>query len=71
MCKFCESMQSYKQADFISRKRCPDMSYRYSVAIVRRIFVKGRKGSRGTSTDYRFRGCGYTLNYCPECGVKI
>jgi hypothetical protein len=30
-----------------------------------------RRGSQGRSTDYRFHGTGYKLNYCPECGKKM
>lgn len=71
MCKFCEAMESHRRADTILKKHDPDMEHRYSVAIVSRIFRKGRKGSRGSSTDYRYRGCGYALNFCPECGRKL
>ena len=71
MCKFCEAMQRHRRCETILKKTDPDMEYRYSVAIVSRMFFKGRPGPRGTRTDYRFRGCGYQLNYCPECGAKI
>ena len=71
MCKFCEAMESYLRVDTFNKTRFPEDDYRYSVAIVRRLFVKGRKGSRSTSTDYRYRGCGYALNFCPECGRKL
>ena len=71
MCKFCEAMESHRRVDTILKKHDPDMEHRYSVAIVSRTFLKGRKGSRGSSTDYRYRGCGYALNFCPECGRKL
>ena len=71
MCKFCEAMETYRKADTILKKNEPDMDHRYSVAIVRRIFFKGRKGCHGSSTDYRYQGCGYELNFCPECGRSI
>ena len=71
MCKFCEAMETYRKADTILKKHEPDMDHRYSVAIVRRIFFKGRKGCHGSSTDYRSRGCGYEMNFCPECGRKL
>lgn len=71
MCKFCEAIQGYKRAETILRKQDPDFHYRYSVAIVKRIFCKGSSGSMGSSTDYRYLGCGYKLNYCPECGTEI
>ena len=71
MCKFCEAMESRRRADTILKKHEPDMEHRYSVAIVSRMFFKGRKGCHGSSTDYRYRGCGYALNFCPECGRKL
>lgn len=71
MCKFCEAMKVNKQVDTILRKNDPEFSHRYSVAIVKRVFLKGHHGCRGTGTDYRYRGCGYQLNYCPECGASM
>jgi hypothetical protein len=71
MCDFCNAMATHKKVDSISRDYFPEASYRYSVAIVQRTFVKGRRGSQGRTTDYRYRGCGYKLNYCPECGTKL
>lgn len=71
MCKFCEAMESHRRVDTILNKNDPDWSQRYSVAIVARSFLKGRKGSQSTSTDYRYRGCGYALNFCPECGRQL
>jgi hypothetical protein len=64
-------MESKRRADTIVKKHEPEWDPRYSVAIVSRIFVKGRKGCRGSSTDYRYRGCGYALNFCPECGRQL
>lgn len=71
MCSFCEAMKTNKNIDITSKKFFPEQERRYSVAIVKRLFVKGRYGSQSTSTDYRYRGCGYPLNYCPECGKKM
>ena len=71
MCKFCEAMASNREMDKILKKHGPEMSYRYSVAIVKRTFRKGSKGARAYSTDYRYRGCGYALNFCPECGRQM
>ena len=71
MCKFCEAMERHWRLEVALQKEEPDFEYRYSVAIVRRLFKKGVNGCRGSSTDYRSRGCGYDLNYCPECGRKL
>lgn len=49
----------------------PDEHFRLSVAILRRKFVKGRTGCQSTITDTRIRGCGYELNFCPECGRDL
>lgn len=70
-CKFCEAMETNRRIDTILKENDPDMEHRYSVAIVKRMFFKGRKGSQGSSTDYRYRGCGYQLNFCPECGREM
>lgn len=71
MCRFCEAMGAKRRADAIWKKREPAIEWRYSVAIVARTFVKGHRGSRGRDTDYAYRGCGYKLNFCPECGRKL
>lgn len=70
-CKFCEAMKFKRQVTEILKKDTPELDERYSVAIVTRTFLKGRPGCRGSSTDYRYRGCGYALNFCPECGRQI
>lgn len=71
MCQFCEALQTHRQIDTILKKEDPDLDVRYTAAIVRRIFIKGRTGCRGTSTDYRNRGIGFTMKFCPECGRKL
>ena len=71
MCKFCNSMKVFRQCDEILKKSDPDLEHRYSVAIITRTFRKGQRGCRGSSMDARYNGCGFELNYCPECGQKI
>ena len=71
MCKFCEALERHRKVDTIIQKNYPEDEYRYSVAIVRRLFVRGFSGCRATSTDYRYRSCGFKLNFCPECGRKL
>lgn len=48
-----------------------DLEQQYTVAIVTRTYRKGHKRQAASSTDYRYRGCGYKLNYCPECGKLL
>ena len=70
-CKFCEAMEMNRSLDHYSKEIRPDAKFRYSVAIVRRNFFKGYRGCQGRTTDYRYMGCGYKLNFCPECGRKL
>ena len=49
----------------------PEAREEFSVGMVARLFIKGRRGSTATVTDYRTKGCGYKLNFCPECGKAM
>ena len=79
-CKFCEAMKENRQVDEISRswstddelKRYGKYITEYSVAIVKRSYYQ-KKGKRksGRTVQFRYRGLGYELNYCPECGRKL
>ena len=76
-CKFCEALQTRKQIhEFLSEndkdKELGKYMAEYTVAIVERTWYKKRgKRSCGRTTDYRHRGLGYALNFCPECGRKL
>lgn len=70
-CKFCEALEMYRRIDAVVKDFDPNMSNRYSVAIARRAFIKGRKGCQSIQTDYGYRKCGYKLNFCPECGRDL
>ena len=73
-CKFCDSLTSWKRADSMPiegalhpelGKHCTE----YTVALVRHSwFQKRGKRSAGRTVDYRYRGLGFKLKYCPECG---
>lgn len=67
-CKFCEGLEMWKSIN----QRNKDFAYEYKTAIVIRSWFK-EHGKRSASriTDYRWRGIGYKLNYCPECGRKL
>lgn len=71
MCEFCNAMAIHRKFDEEAQKKAPHLYSRCSVAIVQRVFTKGCREARGSSTDYKYRGCGYALNYCPECGRKM
>lgn len=75
-CAFCEALRVQKSIiDF--KNNHPEYygekwNEEYSVALVIRTWPRGRpKRASGRITDYRYRGCGYKLNYCPTCGKKV
>lgn len=75
-CEFCSSYKTYNQI-YAFRKNHPEyygnerLYHEITVAMVVRSWLKGRKRTAGRTTDYRYRGCGYKLNYCPECGRRL
>jgi len=80
ICKFCESMKENRQVEEIRRscatneeiKRYGKYMVEYTVAIVKRSYCQklGKKKS-GRTLEFRHRGLGYELNYCPECGADM
>ena len=79
-CKFCEAMKANRQVEEISRswateserKQYGKYMVEYTVAIVKRSWYKkvGKKHS-GRTVEYRYRGLGFKLNFCPECGADM
>ena len=79
-CAFCEAYKTHCQVDAISDKY-QDKEEReqygkhmrdYTVALVQHHWYKKLgKRSAGRSTDYRNKGLGFKLNFCPECGKRI
>lgn len=75
-CKFCDAYQS-QQNIYKFRQGHPEyygnerLYHEITVAMVTRSWLKGHKAHAGRTTDYRYRGIGYKLNYCPECGRKL
>lgn len=79
-CKFCEAMKVNRQCLEISKSWITEEEKAilgefmgdFSVAIVKRTwFSKRGKKHAARTTEYRYRGLGYTLNYCPECGKSL
>ena len=63
-CLFCKVMNDYKALQID-----PPFAYKYTAAIVSRLYKDGKPRARATSTYY---GNGkYVLNYCPMCGRKL
>ena len=80
VCKFCEAMKVNRQVEEINRTLTTDDEYKhygkymveYTVAIVKRSwYQKIGKRRSGRSVEFRYRGLGFELNYCPECGQKL
>lgn len=79
-CKFCEAMKANRQVEEISRSWATDDELKqygkymveYTVAIVMRSYYK-KRGKRNSSrtVEFRYRGLGFDLNYCPECGADM
>ena len=71
MCKFCEDLEFSKQLDAES-EYADKFKQAYTVAMVKRQWLKGRsKRTASRSVGFRYRGIGYDLNYCPECGKDL
>lgn len=75
-CQFCAALAVRRRIgriDNAQRKRQgkAPIRNRYTVALVVHTYVSGNAANAGRSTDYRARGLGYALNFCPECGAKL
>ena len=73
-CKFCKNLEFYKNLDR-NQESDPELGrykteYRAAL-VIRSWYEKRSKRGAGRTTDYRYRGIGYRLNYCPECGRKL
>ena len=66
-CKFCESFEFEKQIH-----NDPRLKQAYNVALVIHQWRADRpKSTAGRTVDYRHKGLGYKLKYCPECGINL
>lgn len=75
-CAFCEALMGYKKIRaFLDQRRKEEHKEKiyeeYTVALVVRSYVKGKKRTAGRTTDYKNQGIGYQLNFCPECGRRL
>ena len=80
VCKFCEAMKVNRQIEEVNRswatnedlKRYGKHMIEYTVAIVKRgYFQKLGKKKSGRTLEFRYRGLGFELNFCPECGADM
>lgn len=68
MCSFCEAIERWDWAN----EESGVCNQEYAVALVIKSWAKGKsKRTGGRITDYRYRGHGYKLNFCPECGKEM
>ena len=74
-CKFCEALDVWKHCNETYNKHLPKaekLKEEYTVALVSHTWMASRgKRSASKTTDYRNKGLGYKLNYCPECGKEL
>jgi hypothetical protein len=79
-CAFCEAYKTHCQVDSINDKyqdkedleKYGKYMHVYTVALVQHHWYKKLgKRSAGRSTDYRNKGLGFKLNFCPECGRRL
>lgn len=74
-CRFCESYDLHKRVGEFKQDRGlydEEWNQELTAALVIHDWTKrqGKKNAART-TDYRYRGLGFKLNYCPECGKKL
>lgn len=70
-CAFCEVLEWDAKMD---SKMDAEWENEYTVALVSHSILYNEDGTwmrRGRTTDYRYKGLGYKLKYCPECGRKL
>ena len=65
------NVQEFKKNNEQYYREDAHLLYEIVVALVVRKWRKGQKNHASRMTDYRYRGCGYKLNYCPECGRDL
>ena len=79
-CKFCEAMKTNRQIEELCKSWATESEIKqygkymveYTVAIVKRSWhTKAGKRKSARSIEYRYRGLGFKLNFCPECGAKM
>lgn len=74
-CKFCEALDIWKHCNESYNKhllKAERLKEEYTVALVSHTWSVSRgKRSASRTVDYRNKGLGYKLNYCPECGKEL
>ena len=78
-CPFCSAVSSSIQiAEFWNGLKPGGLiepeqyNMELSVALISRKWKPGTpKGSGGRMVDYKYRGCGYKLTFCPTCGKRL
>lgn len=75
MCKFCDSLAERKERRNWYGYSNPELGrwmHEYTVALViHSWYQKCGKKSASRTVDFRNKGLGYKLNFCPECGKEL
>ncbi len=75
MCKFCDNLSERKERENLYGYFDPELGrwiQEYTVALVIHSWYQKRgKKSAFRTVDFRNKGLGYKLNYCPECGKEL
>ena len=73
MCKFCDNLTERKMREnWYSDPELGRWMSEYTVALViHQWYQKRGKQSASRTIDFRSKGLGYKLNYCPECGKSL
>lgn len=70
-CEFCERLALEKHWEKIENKTgLAKINHEYTVAFVTHAWYKSKRHA-SRSVDYRNKGLGYKLNFCPECGRQL
>ena len=74
-CAFCDALAMHKWANSIlqcDHGADDQVLHAYSTALIIHSWLKSMgKASASRLVDYRHKGLGFKLNYCPECGRQM
>lgn len=70
-CEFCKAYTTDKRYDRIAKHyNGVKLKKEYTVALVSRSWINSKRNF-SRIVDFRNKGIGYKLNYCPECGKRL
>lgn len=70
-CAFCDALANHKWANrLLQKQKGKRVRHEYATALIIHSWTVSKKNA-GRLVDYRNKGLGFKLNYCPECGREI